>query len=88
MAGNKRSSQTASADADDAPTLTKAFFEAADLYKGTLLVQRGRPKVANPKKALTIRYDADVIDAFRALGSGWQTRMNDALRKSLKLPPR
>jgi uncharacterized protein (DUF4415 family) len=88
MNGKRRFSQVASADADDAPPLTVAFFEAADLYKGTLLVQRGRPKVANPKKAITVRYDADVIDAFRATGNGWQTRMNDALRKSLKLPPR
>ncbi|MCW5262827.1 hypothetical protein D5045_22590 [Verminephrobacter eiseniae] len=29
---------------------------------------------------LTILFDADVIEAFKATGSGWQTRMNDALK--------
>jgi uncharacterized protein (DUF4415 family) len=27
---------------------------------------------------VTLRLDRDVIEAFRAQGSGWQTRMNDA----------
>lgn len=40
----------------------------------------GRPKSASPKVALTVRYDADIIDAFKAGGDGWQTRMNHALR--------
>jgi len=31
-----------------------------------------------------VRYDADVVDAFRATGKGWQTRMNDVLREWLK----
>jgi uncharacterized protein (DUF4415 family) len=29
---------------------------------------------------LTVRYDADIVAAFRATGPGWQTRMNTALR--------
>jgi uncharacterized protein (DUF4415 family) len=29
--------------------------------------------------------DADVLAALRASGEGWQTRINDALRASLKL---
>jgi len=35
------------------------------------------------KVAITVRYDADVIAAFRAMGKGWQTQMNDALREWL-----
>jgi len=46
---------------------------------------RGRPKSSNPKVALTIRYDAEVIESFRATGPGWQTRMNSALREWLTL---
>jgi len=42
--------------------------------------KRGRPKLANPKELVSIRYDADVLETFRASGDGWQTRMNDALR--------
>jgi uncharacterized protein (DUF4415 family) len=48
------------------------------------MVRRGRPKSDSPKLALTIRYDAEVVEAFRLTGKGWQTRMNDALRDGLK----
>ena len=44
----------------------------------------GRPKVAHPKVSVTVRYDAEVIESFRASGEGWQTRMNNALRDWLK----
>ena len=45
---------------------------------------RGRPRVARPKAALTMRVDADVLDAFRASGPGWQTRINDLLREAVR----
>lgn len=44
----------------------------------------GRPPLASPKRALTVRYDADVVEAFKATGRGWQTRMNAALKDWLK----
>lgn len=44
----------------------------------------GRPKSASPKIQLTVRYDADIVEAFKASGEGWQTRMNSALRDWLK----
>ncbi len=44
----------------------------------------GRPPSESPKVALTVRYDADIIEAFKAGGDGWQTRMNHALRDWLK----
>jgi uncharacterized protein (DUF4415 family) len=44
----------------------------------------GRPKLANPKVSVTIRYDAEIVEQFRASGDGWQTRMNDALLDWLK----
>lgn len=47
------------------------------------LRKAGRPRLASPKVAVTIRYDQAVIDAFKAGGPGWQTRMNDALRRVL-----
>lgn len=43
----------------------------------------GRPRLDNPKIAVTIRYDKAVIDAFKAGGPGWQTRMNEALKKAV-----
>lgn len=45
---------------------------------------RGRPRLESTKKSVSIRYDADVLAAFRASGDGWQTRMNDALKDWLR----
>jgi uncharacterized protein (DUF4415 family) len=47
----------------------------------------GRPPLENPKVKLTMRYDADIVDEFRATGDGWQTRMNEALRTFLQEHP-
>ncbi len=54
-----------------------------------LLAQKrvGRPPKENPKEQVSVRYDADVLAAFRQTGEGWQTRMNDALRIYLKEHP-
>jgi len=41
---------------------------------------RGRPLGSGTKVQMTVRFDADVILAFKQTGDGWQTRMNDALR--------
>jgi uncharacterized protein (DUF4415 family) len=45
--------------------------------------RRGRPP-GSKKESTTIRFDTDVLDAFRAAGPGWQSRMNDALKDWLK----
>ena len=42
----------------------------------------GRPKKENPKQAISIRLDSDVIAKFKATGPGWQTRMNAALKRA------
>lgn len=44
---------------------------------------RGKQK-APTKVSITVRFDADVLAAFKSTGSGWQTRMNDALKEWLK----
>ena len=42
---------------------------------------RGRPRMARPKEHVTLRLDAEIVDAFRAEGPGWQRRINDALAR-------
>ena len=42
--------------------------------------QRGAQK-APTKVAVTLRLDPDVVAAFKAGGPGWQTRINQALKK-------
>ena len=75
-------------DPDDAPEWTQEQLEQADLYRGDKLVRPGRPPSGNPKLALKLRIDPDVVAHFRATGPGWQTRINDTLRRAAKLPPR
>jgi len=70
---------------DDAPELTTDYFERADVYRGDKLIRRGRPLSEHPKEAIKLRIDPDVLAYFRATGPGWQTRINDALRRAAKL---
>lgn len=43
---------------------------------------RGRQK-APTKQQIHIRLDADVVEYFRQGGPGWQTRLNDTLRRAV-----
>jgi uncharacterized protein (DUF4415 family) len=40
----------------------------------------GRPPVAHPKQAVSLRLEPEVLEKFRATGAGWQRRMNDVLK--------
>ena len=42
---------------------------------------RGRPKSANPKQLVSVRYSAEVIEYFKSTGEGWQSRMDGVLRQ-------
>ena len=49
---------------------------------GPPVLKRGRgPQKAPTKVLTTVRLDADVIAFFKAQGRGYQTRINDELRK-------
>ena len=67
-------------DSDDAPKLTDVWADVADAYRGKTLLRRGRPKLAQTKRHVSLRLDQDVIDRFKAGGPGWQARVNQALR--------
>lgn len=66
---------------DVKPDLNDAWFNEADAFVGTKLVRRGRPKLDDPKQPVSIRLDREVVDWFKRSGTGWQTRINDELRK-------
>jgi len=72
-------------DPDDAPELTREFFERGEIREGDRIIRRGRPPLPSPKQAVKLRLDADVLEAYRATGEGWQTRINADLRKARKL---
>lgn len=82
-------------DPDDAQELTDEMLETGVWRIGDKIVsrqeaeieaarRRGRPAAAATKISTTIRFDADILAAFKSHGEGWQTRMNDALRDWLK----
>lgn len=43
------------------------------------------PQKAPTKQQTTLRLDRDIIAHFKAGGKGWQTRINDTLRKAIGL---
>lgn len=82
---------------DDAPEATDEWFKRAVPAKDVLpelmgdaasaemlKPRRGRPPLAQPKEHVNIRLDADIVQSFRRTGTGWQTRLNDALREWLR----
>ena len=54
-----------------------------DWEQATIKRGRGRPTVAVKRPTLNMRVDADVLDAFKATGTGWQTRINALLREAV-----
>ena len=82
---------------DDNPEWRKEDFAAARPASEVLpefigekamqaLSQRGRPRKPDRKINQTLRLDADVVEAYRQEGKGWQTRINEVLRQHK--PPR
>ena len=63
------------------------FFDAKT-YAALLTLKRRPgergPQKAPPKISTTIRLSSDVLQAFRASGDGWQTRIDAALKDWLR----
>ena len=55
---------------------------------GPPVLRRGRgPQKAPTQVLTTVRLDADVLAYFKAQGRGYQTRINDELRKVVEKEP-
>ncbi|MGL6222255.1 MAG: BrnA antitoxin family protein [Steroidobacteraceae bacterium] len=78
----KRKTSGRISNKDEAPEITDAWIEEADLRRGPKLVRRGRPRLANPRRLLSLRLPPDVIASWKATGPGWQTRMAELLERS------
>ena len=91
MQKNEDATKRSWVDPDDAPEWSDDVFERAELRKGNevlrpatgTLTRRGRPRLDNPKRQVTLRLDSEVIDGLRATGPGWQGRANEILRKAV-----
>ena len=60
---------------EELPELTDDMLARAKISKG------GRPLSPNPRKLMSLRLPADVIEKWKATGPGWQTRMAERLSK-------
>ena len=65
---------------DDCPELTDQELREFQPANPAL---HANPAYFKPKKKqITLKIDADVLEAYRETGTGFQTRMNEALRNS------
>lgn len=62
-------------------------FDASDEAIELALEERRRrgPQRTPTKRQLTVRFDQDVVDHYKAGGQGWQARMNADLRAAAGL---
>ncbi|HEX4293871.1 MAG TPA: BrnA antitoxin family protein [Rhizomicrobium sp.] len=96
MSEKKRGSRRAWTDPDDAPEWMDDQWDRAEIAVGGVVVRPangtltkpGRPKSAAPKKSVHLRLSPDVLAYFRETGPGWQTRIDETLRKAAKLGTR
>jgi uncharacterized protein (DUF4415 family) len=74
-------------DPDDAPELTPELLETAEVFEGDTFVPRGRgrPKSGVRKEQISVRLDPDVVAKLRESGPGWQSQINELLRRGLGL---
>jgi uncharacterized protein (DUF4415 family) len=73
---NKLIVAAAKADPDAQPLTAKQLKAMVPMR-----ALRGRPKSANPKQLVSVRYSPEVLEYFKATGEGWQTRMDGVLRQ-------
>jgi uncharacterized protein (DUF4415 family) len=77
-------------DVADNPELTKADFAKAKPFADVFpdlaaSIRRGRgPNRSPTKKQVTLRLSPEVIDHFKSTGDGWQSRIDETLRKAVK----
>jgi uncharacterized protein (DUF4415 family) len=96
MPKKRETSRGAWVDPDDAPPWTEDQWDRAEFAIGGkvirpangTLTKPGRPKLANAKKSVHLRLSPDVLNHFRETGPGWQTRIDETLRKAAKLGAR
>lgn len=72
----------------DNPEWTRGDFAKAksfdEVFPTLARKRRGKQK-APTKKAISLRLDRDVLEAYQGDGDGWQSRINDDLRKARNL---
>lgn len=67
---------------DEEMATAQPFAEAFPDLAESIKRSRGRPPVETPRQQISIRLEPDVIAKFKATGKGWQSRINDVLKRA------
>ena len=76
LAENKAITAAAKSDPDAQPLTSKQLKAMVPMR-----ALRGRPKSAKTKQLVSMRYSPEVLKYFRSTGEGWQSRIDEVLRK-------
>jgi uncharacterized protein (DUF4415 family) len=77
-------------DVSDSSELTKADFASARPFSEVFpdlagSIRKGRgPNKSPTKRLVSLRLSPEVIEHFKSTGSGWQSRIDETLRKAVK----
>lgn len=77
-------------EVSDNPEWTEADFAAARPFAKALpglaaSIRKGRgPNKSPTKKLVSLRLSPEVIEHFKSTGAGWQSRIDETLRKAVK----
>ena len=77
-------------EVSNSPELTKADFAKARPFSEVFpdlstSIRKGRgPNRSPTKKLVSLRLSREVIDHFKSTGAGWQSRIDETLRKAVK----
>ena len=79
-ANTLRKSQSIPTASDD---WSDAFVtHSVEELRHQVALRRARVPAVKPKKvSVTVRFSPEVLDYFRGTGDGWQTRMDEALKR-------
>ncbi|HKM62600.1 MAG TPA: BrnA antitoxin family protein [Acidisphaera sp.] len=85
MQKKKQTGPAAWTDPDGAPLITKEMLDEAEVFDGNTFVRRGRgrPRSENAKEQISVRIDRAVLAKLRKAGPGWQSQINEILKRAL-----
>jgi len=90
---SKKNTRYSAADlraVSDNPEWTRKDFAKAKRFDDAFpdlaaTIRRRGKQMAPTKRAVSMRLDVDVLEAYKATGTKWQSRINSDLRKVMKL---
>ncbi|MGU3492519.1 BrnA antitoxin family protein [Xanthobacteraceae bacterium A53D] len=60
----------------------RPFAEACPELAESIQRSRGRPRIENPRQAVTLRLSPETVERFKKTGKDWRARMSAALEKA------